>query len=146
MEYFKLAREAQYKKQYQKAFEYYSLGSNNDPSCLFGLGLCYKKGYILKRNDRKAEEIFETALPKLLMNASVTNDINSLVLYFVYNEGYGCNKDIDKAKMFLEIAKDAGNIEAAFISYGFDGALAYASTNELVLALKDENFVDCKWR
>ena len=142
MEYFNLAREALFKKQYQKAFEYYSLGSNNDPSCLFGLGLCYKKGYFLKRNDMKAEEIFESAMPKLLMNVSVDDATNSLVLYFMYSEGYGCNKDLSKAKMFLEIAKEAGNIEAAFIDAGLDGSLAYASTNELVVALKDEKDIN----
>ena len=45
MEYFNLAREAQFKKDYKKAFEFYTVGSNDDPACLFGLGLCYKKGY-----------------------------------------------------------------------------------------------------
>jgi TPR repeat protein len=51
MEYFNLAREAQFKKDYKKAFEFYTVGSNDDPACLFGLGLCYKKGYGVKKND-----------------------------------------------------------------------------------------------
>ena len=138
MKYFELGRQAQYKKEYQKAFEYYTLGSNEDPCSLFGLGLCYKYGYYLKKNNIKAEEIFEKALPKLLMKASVSDKNVSLALYYVYANGYGCNKDMNKAMMFLEISVEAGSIEAAFISAGYDGGLAYASTNELVMALKDE--------
>ena len=138
MEHYYLAAIAQYKKEYQKAFEYYTLGSNDDPCCLFGLGLCYKNGYYLKKNNIKAEEIFEKALQKLLANLSITDKTSALVLYYMYSNGYGCNKDMSKANMFLEIALNAGSIEASFICAGYDGGLAYASTNELVLALKEE--------
>ena len=137
MEYFNLAREAQFKKDYKKAFELYTVGSNDDPACLFGLGLCYKKGYGIKKNDIKAEEIFERSLQKLQIKAFLNEPNCSLVLYFMYSYGYGCNKDLAKAKMFLEMAVMANSIEAIFISCGLPEGLAYASTNELVVALKE---------
>ncbi len=137
MDYFTLAREAQYKKEYQKAFEYYSLGSSDDPACLFGVALCYKKGYSVKRNDIKAEETFEKIIQKLQIKAFLNEKNASLVLYFMYTHGYGCNKDLAKAQMFLEMAIETLSIEATFISCGLPERLAYASTNELTLALKD---------
>ena len=137
MEYFNLAREAQFKKDYKKAIEFYTVGSNDDPACLFGLGLCYKKGYGVKKNDIKAEEIFERSLQKLQIKAFLNEANCSLVLYFMYSYGYGCNKDLAKAKMFLEMAVMANSVEAIYISCGLPERLAYASTNELVVALKE---------
>ena len=137
MEYFELARKAQSQKDYQKAFEYYTLGSNNDPSCLFGVGLCYKKGIFVKKNDLKAEELFEKSLQKIQLAAFNGDKNSSLALYYIYNNGYGCNKDLAKAQMFLEMAVKYGSIEATFISCGLSGDLAYVSTNEMVTSLKD---------
>ena len=137
MDNFTLAREAQFKKEYQKAFELYQNASTNDPACLFGVALCYKKGYYVKRNDLKAEEIFEKSLQKLQVKAFLNEKNCSLVLYYMYTHGYGCNKDLAKAQMFLEMAIEANSVEAMFISCGLAEKLAYASTNELVLALKE---------
>ena len=137
MGYFQLARAAQFKKEYKKSFEYYQLGSNDDPCCMFGVGLCYKKAYYVKRNDVKAEEIFERVLHKL-QQAAFNGDSNaSLLLYYMYTYGYGCNKDLAKAKMFLTISEENKNMEAIFISCGFKASLAYCTTNELVMELKD---------
>lgn len=142
MKYFEKARIAEYQKDYQNAFEYYTLGTANESSCLFGMGLCYKKGYSVKRNDMKAEEIFEKALPTLQMNAFSNDKDASLALYFMYKNGYGCNKDEAKAQMFLEMAANLSSLEALFIKHGFDGGLAYASTNEVVRGLKEVEDLD----
>ena len=137
MDYFTVAREAQFKKEYEKAFENYTLGSNDDPACLFGLALCYKNGYSVKKNHIKAEEIFERALNKLQLKAFSGDKNSSLALYFMYTNGNGCNKDLAKAQLFLEMAVSGNSLEATLISCGLSGSLAYATTNELADGLKE---------
>ena len=139
MELFKIARQALYNKDYKTAFTNFVEGSNSEPLCLFGLGLCYKKGYHVKKNPMKAEELFERALPKILALAFEGDGDYPFVMYQMYSNGFGCDKDKEKASMFLKIAVDNLSLEAVLESFGLDSLLAYASTNEFALGLKDIN-------
>ena len=142
MDLFILGQQALNKKDYKSAYEAYLEGSNNNPLCLYGLALCYKQGYGIKKNVLKSEELFEKALPKIISIAFDDNSYAPLVLYHMYHNGYGCDKDLSKADMFLNMSVNLGNIEANYISCGLDPLLAYASTNELTLDLKDVNDVE----
>ena len=68
----------------------------------------------------KAEELFERALPKITANLVLADGNGPLVLYYMYSNGYGCDKDKMKADMFLSLAIDNKSLEATLISLELD--------------------------
>jgi TPR repeat protein len=93
-------------KDYKKAFIYFSLAYqknkrfNNIPEILHELGLCYKNGFGVEKNEKKAFNLFEKAIS---MNKVIRTQIE---LALCYKDGIGIEKNEKKSNMmFKDILK-----------------------------------------
>lgn len=93
-------------KDLKKAFELYLKASEqNDSLVLANLGSCYFYGRGTEKDYTKALE----ACTKSVENGGEAAAYS--LLYKIYNEGLGTNKDIEKAKHYRELALSSNNIE-----------------------------------
>ena len=97
----------------QKALEWYRLGAERgEENCLYELGDFYRKGMIVERDEAMAFSLYEQAYgicQNLLKDHFSCNDSYAdvcLRLAECYHHGIGTQADPEKARRFIQLAKD----------------------------------------
>ncbi len=111
MNYFNEARKYQLKGAYEIAYSYYLKGLNetNDPKCAYGVALFHKRGYFVEKDEKKADELFNTAFERL-QTADESDADAMLILSFFYANGFATEENLDKFKEYTRKSAEAGNI------------------------------------
>ncbi len=97
----------------QKALEWYCIGTERgEENCMYELGDYYRKGIIVPKDEKKGFELYIQALEiceDLKEERFIVNDSYSDVCFRLaecYHYGIGTEIDLDKAKKYIQIAKD----------------------------------------
>ncbi len=101
-------------KDYQKAFDWFEQSaSKNDAYGLFQLGLMYDYGQYVSKNEPKANECYIKAIQLIERNNINIGNTNLGILYnnlgYDYSNGYGIEKNYNKAFELLSKATEYGN-------------------------------------
>lgn len=92
---------------FKSLVEIESCADSGDANCLNILGLLYKQGLGVQKNEEKTFELVMQSAKKELPAAEYN-------IGRFYMTGLGCDIDFDKAKSWLTIAADHGNQRAAY--------------------------------
>ena len=92
-------------KDEQKGYDWHERGSKmrNNALNLYGLGVCYSRGIIVNKDESKAVEFFEQALPEIerMANEGEKHSMRCMVYYYMYGNA-GVPKDKQKSKEWQE--------------------------------------------
>ena len=101
----------------QKALEWYRLGAERDEeNSLYELGDFYRKGMLVERDEAKAFSLYQRAYgicQNLRKDHFSLNDSYAdvcLRLAECYHHGIGTRVDLEKARRFVQIAKDEAQV------------------------------------
>lgn len=99
-------RDHAFKRDDNKAFTYFEKGADNEnESCYYYLGRCYRQGIGTKKDINKAIEVFRQGLGLGQANCIMQ-------LYEIYYEGDGVRKNMSEAESYLGSAADCGDPKA----------------------------------
>ena len=106
---YNLARNEQDKKNYKKSFDLYTEGlENGDIRCAYGIALFYFEGYYTEENKNKANDIFNTYIPKIKVLAEQNDMISCCIIGYCYYNGFYLEKDEEKSISFFRKSADFG--------------------------------------
>lgn len=95
---YNLARNEQDKKNYKKSFDLYTEGlENGDIRCAYGIAIFYLHGYFVEENKNKANDIFNTYIPKIKVLAEQNDMISCCIIGYCYYNGFYLEKDEKEA-------------------------------------------------
>ena len=107
-DYFENARILHKKGDYEEAYKFYKMSSEDGYSQSdYFLGFFYYGGKIVEKNYEKAFFYWQRAFENGVEEASYS-------LAMLYLKGYGVEKDVDKSKEYLKKAISVGKLEAYF--------------------------------
>ena len=100
------------KERLKEALAWYRLGTERgEENCMYELGDAYRDGVLVEKDGKKAFELYEKAYDacrELMKDRFLANDSYADVCYrlaLCYHYGIGTQKDMEKARTFIEVAK-----------------------------------------
>ncbi len=112
---YNLARNEQDKKNYKKSFDLYTEGlENGDIRCAYGIAIFYLHGYFVEENKNKANDIFNTYIPKIKVLAEQNDMISCCIIGYCYYNGFYLEKDEKEAFKWYKKSAEQGNASAQY--------------------------------
>ncbi len=112
---YNLARNEHDKENYKKSFDLYTEGlENGDIRCAYGIALFYFYGYYVEENKNKANDIFNTYIPKIKVLAEQNDMISCCIIGYCYYNGFYLEKNAEKAISFFRKSADLGYVLAQY--------------------------------